>query len=108
MYFLVNLASSNEKSDEAEAGYFDPLPLKAKSYATEQWTWIENQLSQSKADYILVSGHYPVSLTHSFSSSLTLLIASGILRLRTWQHGIINYSLITFTSTIQCSLSFWS
>lgn len=70
----MNLASSNEKSDEAEAGYFDPLPLKAKSFATEQWTWIENQLSQSKADYILVSGHYPVSLTiDAFYLLLTLL-----------------------------------
>jgi hypothetical protein len=45
---------------EGEAGYFDPLPEVARATANVQWTWIEDQLKNSKADYILVAGHYPV------------------------------------------------
>ena len=31
-----------------------------KAEADEQWTWIENTLNQSKANYIVVGGHYPI------------------------------------------------
>ena len=39
---------------------FTPLIELPKSQDLEQWVWIENQLANSKADYILVAGHYPV------------------------------------------------
>uniref|UniRef100_A0A914YTB7 Tartrate-resistant acid phosphatase type 5 n=1 Tax=Panagrolaimus superbus TaxID=310955 RepID=A0A914YTB7_9BILA len=28
--------------------------------ADKQWKWLENELSQSKADYLFVAGHYPI------------------------------------------------
>ncbi len=28
--------------------------------AAQQWAWIEETLANSKADYLLVAGHYPV------------------------------------------------
>lgn len=28
--------------------------------AQDQWTWLEQQLASSKADYLMVAGHYPV------------------------------------------------
>eukprot|EP00668_Euglena_longa_P035274 GGOE01045316.1.p1 GENE.GGOE01045316.1~~GGOE01045316.1.p1 ORF type:complete len:267 (+),score=38.80 GGOE01045316.1:80-880(+) len=31
-----------------------------KKNANEQWVWLEKQLSQSQADYILVAGHLPL------------------------------------------------
>uniref|UniRef100_A0A8R1HRR5 Tartrate-resistant acid phosphatase type 5 n=1 Tax=Caenorhabditis japonica TaxID=281687 RepID=A0A8R1HRR5_CAEJA len=33
--------------------------------AEEQWTWLERSLEESSAEYVIVSGHYPV---HSMSS----------------------------------------
>ncbi len=56
----VELASKTLKQHHEE-GYFDPLPLLDKTVATTQWQWIENQLASSKADFLLVAGHYPVS-----------------------------------------------
>jgi hypothetical protein len=41
--------------------YFDKLVYKARNTASDAWTWIENQISSSTADYLLVMGHYPVS-----------------------------------------------
>jgi hypothetical protein len=55
-----NLSGSSDLDSEDQPGYFDPLPLKPKSYAEDQWTWIEDQLKASTAQYILVGGHYPV------------------------------------------------
>eukprot|EP01040_Poterioochromonas_malhamensis_P012043 gene12043-13157_t len=55
----VELASKTLKQRHEE-GYFDPLPLLDKAVATTQWQWIENQLASSKADFLLVAGHYPV------------------------------------------------
>jgi hypothetical protein len=45
---------------EGEEGYFDPLPEKPKADAADQWTWIENTIKASTADFVLVTGHYPV------------------------------------------------
>lgn len=56
----MELASKTLKQRHEE-GYFDPLPLLDKAVATTQWQWIENQLASSKADFVLVAGHYPVS-----------------------------------------------
>jgi hypothetical protein len=41
-------------------GYFEPLAQKEKAEASTQWSWIESQMAASKADYLLVGGHYPV------------------------------------------------
>jgi len=55
----VELSGHNGKS-EREEGYFDPLPEQPRSYAADQWVWIEAELAKSRADYLLVVGHYPV------------------------------------------------
>ena len=34
--------------------------IKPKADAADQWTWIENTIKASTADYVLVAGHYPV------------------------------------------------
>ena len=42
---------------------FTPLPERKKSAtlsSSQQWTWIEQQLASSTADYVIVGGHYPV------------------------------------------------
>jgi tartrate-resistant acid phosphatase type 5 len=56
----IDLSGSSEIQDENDPGYYDPLPFRAKSAASEQWTWIEAQLASSTADHIIVAGHYPV------------------------------------------------
>ncbi|PIC52428.1 hypothetical protein B9Z55_002538 [Caenorhabditis nigoni] len=43
----------------------DPRGPANVSAAEEQWTWLETMLSQSSAQYLIVSGHYPM---HSMSS----------------------------------------
>merc|ERR1719197_2109221 len=42
--------------------FFEPQPLHDidESAADDQWQWIENTLSQSTADLLIVAGHYPV------------------------------------------------
>jgi 3',5'-cyclic AMP phosphodiesterase CpdA len=67
------LSSSNPAATEAEEGYFAPLPLLPKSYAEDQWSWIESQLKASTADYILVGGHYPVWSVCEHGPSSTLV-----------------------------------
>jgi tartrate-resistant acid phosphatase type 5 len=47
-------------NDENDPRYFDKLPYRAKSEAADQWAWIEEQLAQSTAQYVLVGGHYSV------------------------------------------------
>lgn len=68
----VDLAYINSKK-EGEDGYFDPLPLQAVDKAPEQWAWIEAQLKISKADYILVVGHYPVYSACAHGNTETLI-----------------------------------
>ena len=63
MIDTVDLCSKNEIIDEEDERYSNPLPLLPKSHAAnngEQWQWIEDQMSKSQADYLLVAGHYPV------------------------------------------------
>ncbi len=45
-------------SPEEDAHYFDALPHRPKQAAADQWAWIEAQLAASKAQYVLVGGHY--------------------------------------------------
>jgi tartrate-resistant acid phosphatase type 5 len=69
----VDLCSLHELDDEEEEGYFDPLPYLPKSHAKEQWSWLEEQLSKSTADYLLVGGHYPVFSICSHGPTETLV-----------------------------------
>ena len=69
----VELCGLNDVQNEEEPGYFDALPLKEKSEAQEQWGWIENQLKESTADYVLVGGHYPVYSVCSHGPTETLI-----------------------------------
>lgn len=66
----VDLAGSTV--EEGHPDYFKPLALKSRHLASTQWDWIESQLSSSKADYIIVGGHYPVwsPCEHGPTSSL--------------------------------------
>jgi len=65
MISSVELASMTEK-EIGQEGYFDPLPLFGKERATDQWSWIESEISSSTADYVLVVGHYPVKIMQYF------------------------------------------
>jgi len=56
MLDTVNLAGLS--SDEC-LGCELPEPTNLTSTAS-QWTWIENQLAASTADYLWVAGHYPI------------------------------------------------
>jgi tartrate-resistant acid phosphatase type 5 len=72
----VDLCGNIMVQDENEEGYFNPLPLLSKSDAAndgEQWKWIENQLSTSKADYLLVGGHYPLYSVCNHGPTETLI-----------------------------------
>jgi len=72
MIDTIELADMTDK-EEHEEGYFDPLPLKARAHATTQWDWIEAQLQASKADHVLVVGHYPVYSACRHGSTDTLI-----------------------------------
>ena len=56
----VDLAGNSNIHNPDDPNYYNPLPLKLKSEAAEQWEWIEEQLRSSTADYLVVAGHYPV------------------------------------------------
>lgn len=58
---------------EHEEGYFNPLPLQSRAKAENQWTWIEQQISSSTADYLLVVGHYPVYSVCEHGNNPTLI-----------------------------------
>jgi hypothetical protein len=51
---------SGQYNDEIKPIY--SLPLLDRSAATTQWDWLEQQLKSSTAQYLLVGGHYPVSI----------------------------------------------
>jgi hypothetical protein len=72
----VSLASMNMQENESEPGYWDPLPLLSKTHtqeASDQWSWIEEKLAASKAQYLIVAGHYPVYSVCKHGSFETLL-----------------------------------
>lgn len=69
----VDLCSMNSVQEEGAEGYFAALPTRPKSDASAQWTWIESQLSSSKADFILVGGHYPVFSVCEHGPTQTLI-----------------------------------
>jgi tartrate-resistant acid phosphatase type 5 len=56
----IDLAGNTVTDNEEDPRYYDPLPFKSRSDAAEQWSWIEDQLQASTADYLMVAGHYPV------------------------------------------------
>jgi len=68
----VDLASIT-KIPEGQPGYFDPLPEISRASANSQWTWIEDQLKNSKSNYILVGGHYPVYSVCEHGPTATLI-----------------------------------
>ncbi len=69
----VDLCSMNVAADESEPHYFDPLPLRPREMASEQWAWIEAQLAASTADYLMVGGHFPVYSVCEHGSNPTLI-----------------------------------
>ena len=72
----VQLCDMSQAEDESVPGYFHPLPLKAKDHtvaAADQWTWIENEMAASTADYLLVVGHFPVYSVCQHGPTSTLI-----------------------------------
>lgn len=72
----VQLCDMNQAEDESVAGYFDPLPLKFKTFTStsaDQWNWIESEMAASKADYLLVAGHFPVYSVCEHGPTQTLI-----------------------------------
>lgn len=63
----------NNNVEEHDPSYFDPLPLQSRAVADDQWTWIEQQLQSSTADYLLVVGHYPVYSVCEHGNNPTLI-----------------------------------
>lgn len=59
MIDTIDLTGYNDY-EENDPRYFDPLPTFSRLKSEQQWSWIENQLKASTADYLLVVGHYPV------------------------------------------------
>eukprot|EP00981_Chlorochromonas_danica_P014231 scaffold7567_cov167-Ochromonas_danica.AAC.11 len=62
--------------------YFSPLPNMPRAHAASQWDWIENKLSTSTADYLLVVGHYPVYSVceHGPTSTLVALLRPMLIK----------------------------
>jgi hypothetical protein len=56
----VDLAGSAVTNDEEDSRYYDKLVYRSRNAAATQWDWIEQQLSASTADYLIVAGHYPM------------------------------------------------
>ena len=65
--------SSDNKDILKDDEYFAPLPYPSPNNATKQWTWIEERLEASHADYLLVGGHYPVYSACSHGPTQTLI-----------------------------------
>ncbi len=56
----IDLSGSNGIVEESHPRYFDKLPYKKRNEAADQWAWIEESLSSSTANHIIVAGHYPM------------------------------------------------
>ncbi len=65
MIDTIDLAYINMIVDPNEPGYFDPLPEQPFARGAKPCAWIEAQLMSSRADHILVVGHYPVRILKS-------------------------------------------
>ena len=74
MIDTIQLAGYHDLENEIRLGYFHPLPGPA-SYLQASMTlnWIEDALSKSDADYLLVAGHYPVYSACSHGSTKELI-----------------------------------
>lgn len=55
------------------SNFTDYPHVRSKDYNPEQWQWLEQQLNQSTADYLLVGGHYPVYSICSNGPTPTLI-----------------------------------
>ncbi|WKX91663.1 hypothetical protein Q1695_010023 [Nippostrongylus brasiliensis] len=70
---LDTIVLCGNTADIENGGFFDMLWNKSHdpegptdvAKAEKQWTWIEENLNSSRADYLFVAGHYPI---HSISS----------------------------------------
>jgi tartrate-resistant acid phosphatase type 5 len=69
----IDLCSMNDGLHEEEEGYFDPLPLRSKEDAPDQWEWLENKMAASTATYLLVGGHFPVYSVCDHGNTDTLI-----------------------------------
>jgi hypothetical protein len=70
---------------EGELGYFNPLPEVPRSFAESQWTWIEDRLKASTADFVVLGGHYPVSVGYDIIPYLLTELVSQVYSV--CQHG---------------------
>lgn len=88
MIDTIDLAYINTVVNPEEPGYFDPIPEQPFERGAKQWAWIEAQLKASRADHILVVGHYPVSAAAAtiFSSTLNNDFRLGLLSMCSWKH----------------------
>jgi hypothetical protein len=80
MIDTVSLAGSCE-TDFAGCPLRDPTDPEA---AEDQWAWLEQQLEQSKADFLWVGGHYPIF--SAGSDGTTAVLVQRLLPLLT-KHG---------------------
>lgn len=67
------LSGTSPITDKAHPNYYDKQPLRSKDEALDQWTWIEEKLSSSTANYIIVGGHFSVYSVCDHGSDMTLL-----------------------------------
>eukprot|EP01032_Pedospumella_encystans_P016452 gene16452-18775_t len=67
------IGAAGGESPEADAHYFDALPPRPRSAASEQWTWIEEQMQASTAQYLLVGGHYSLYSVCDHGNSQNLI-----------------------------------
>jgi len=58
---------------EGTPEYFHPLPEKDRAHSGQSWSWIEDKLKASTANYILVAGHYPVYSACEHGNTATLI-----------------------------------
>jgi len=57
--FMIDTVIMAGNSDDIDVGRAPAGPRNA-SLAEEQWSWLEDQMKNSNAEYMLVAGHYPV------------------------------------------------
>ena len=60
MMFDSYLAAGMSYRDDNTGEFFAAAGPENRSLAQDQWTWIEQTLSTSTADYLFTAAHYPV------------------------------------------------